>query len=245
MILDREEECNSCPETVAQILPTLRESDSRLVVKGPALTAAKEWVILVNPALETISGPAAYRRAMMQVARRVRELSLKQVSLLGDEDSALYLQEQIEGFRTGWFQVSKSKRDTPEILVPRIPQVEELIRQAELASQATCWARYWTEQPANVLTPSALAEMALAAGKEVGLTVEVFTPKQLQTMGAGGILAVGSASVNTPRLVSGPFGEQIQRVAKLRGLPSKLIDRWIHCAAPSFRSESSPRSRLK
>jgi leucyl aminopeptidase len=202
IIMDLEEGCKLCSASVAEIYPTLRESQPRSVVKGPALTAANEWVVVVNPANETISGPAAYRRAMMQAAKRVQDLPLHQVFLLGGGESMPYLQEQIEGFRMGWFRVSTAKQNTPEILVPHFPGVEDQIWGAELASQSTCWARYWTEQPANVLTPSAIAELALAAGEKVGLEVEVFTPKQLETMGAGGLLAVGSASVNTPRLVT-------------------------------------------
>ncbi|MFJ8232168.1 leucyl aminopeptidase [Streptomyces sp. NPDC094448] len=55
--------------------------------------------------------------------------------------------------------------------------------------------------PPNDLTPEAFAAVASAAGKEVGLKVQILDEKALVKGGFGGILGVGQGSVNPPRLV--------------------------------------------
>ncbi|MEV6331644.1 leucyl aminopeptidase [Streptomyces sp. NPDC051909] len=62
-------------------------------------------------------------------------------------------------------------------------------------------ARDLINQPPNDLTPAAFAAAAQAAGKEHGLKVQVLDEKALAKGGYGGILGVGSGSVNPPRLV--------------------------------------------
>ncbi|AZK93739.1 MULTISPECIES: leucyl aminopeptidase [Streptomyces] len=55
--------------------------------------------------------------------------------------------------------------------------------------------------PPNDLTPEAFAAVASAAGKEVGVKVQILDEKALVKGGFGGILGVGQGSVNPPRLV--------------------------------------------
>ncbi|MFJ5830187.1 leucyl aminopeptidase [Streptomyces sp. NPDC093089] len=62
-------------------------------------------------------------------------------------------------------------------------------------------ARDLVNMPPNALTPATFAAAAQAAGKEHGLKVQVLDEKALAKGGYGGILGVGSGSVNPPRLV--------------------------------------------
>jgi leucyl aminopeptidase len=192
----------ACPPPVKKILRHLLKAGEASVVTGPAMLESGVRVILVDPSEESLSASAAHRRALMQAGKRTRDLSLRQVAFILGDAAEEYLQAWIEGFSVGWFQVAKDMKTAPEILVDSGPWAEKAMREGELASQATCWARYWTEQPANILTPGAIATIAQAAGEAVGMRVEILTPDELQNQGFGGIVAVGSASVNTPRLVT-------------------------------------------
>ena len=70
------------------------------------------------------------------------------------------------------------------------------------AQGAAAWrARTLAWVPSNLKTPDWLAEQATAAAREAGLEVTVWDEEQLAEEGFGGILAVGQASVNPPRLV--------------------------------------------
>lgn len=189
------------PQVIRNILPYL-EADKARVVRGAALLETGERVILVDPEQETISGEAAHRRALMQAAKQVRDLSLEKVAFALGGHGDDVLQAWIEGFRVGWFRVALDMKEPPEVLVESGSHAEAAIQAGELASQATCWARYWTEQPANILTPATIAAFAQAAGSAVGLDVEILTPEELDAQGFGGIVAVGKASLNTPRLVT-------------------------------------------
>ncbi|MFD6763952.1 leucyl aminopeptidase [Streptomyces roseolus] len=62
-------------------------------------------------------------------------------------------------------------------------------------------ARDLINTPPNDLTPAAFAAAAQTAGKEHGLKVQVLDEKALAKGGFGGILGVGTGSVNPPRLV--------------------------------------------
>ncbi|MFF4665016.1 leucyl aminopeptidase [Streptomyces sp. NPDC001282] len=62
-------------------------------------------------------------------------------------------------------------------------------------------ARDLINTPPNDLYPESFAAVATAAGKEHGIKVQVLDEKALVKGGFGGLLGVGSGSVNGPRLV--------------------------------------------
>jgi leucyl aminopeptidase len=66
-------------------------------------------------------------------------------------------------------------------------------------SQNLC--RKLSNEPANALTPAALASAAKSMAKEVGLKAQVMDVAELKKHRMGGILAVGGGSTNTPRLI--------------------------------------------
>lgn len=64
-----------------------------------------------------------------------------------------------------------------------------------------CAARDAVNEPGNVMTPEALAELAVQVGTEAGLEVYVRDEAWLEEQGAGGILAIGRGSGNRPKMV--------------------------------------------
>ncbi len=84
----------------------------------------------------------------------------------------------------------------------RFATVQKELDRALTLVRATLWARDIGNIPADTASPQFLAETALSLGKECGLKVTVFDEGQLQEMGCGGILAVGSgSSTHPPRMI--------------------------------------------
>lgn len=62
-------------------------------------------------------------------------------------------------------------------------------------------ARQWCDLPANILTPTALADHAARIAQAHGLTSKIFNKKEILAMNMGGIEAVSRGSAQEPRLV--------------------------------------------
>jgi leucyl aminopeptidase len=75
------------------------------------------------------------------------------------------------------------------------------LRQGEVISSAVTWARDLVNTPASDMTPAMIADAAKAMAKETGLTCKIWTEKDLEKGGFGGVLGVGRGSVNPPRLI--------------------------------------------
>lgn len=67
--------------------------------------------------------------------------------------------------------------------------------------RATVRARGLVNSPANVLTPGAFARHCERTGKEHGLTVRVLNQEDLESLGFGGILAIGAGSTEPSLLI--------------------------------------------
>ena len=86
--------------------------------------------------------------------------------------------------------------------------------------QAQSYARTLANRPGNVINPARLAaEAKKIASNTAGLTCTVLDDRQLKVKGMGGILAVGSGSVNKPKLIilkykpAGTKGAKQSRIA--------------------------------
>jgi leucyl aminopeptidase len=75
------------------------------------------------------------------------------------------------------------------------------IDRARVVAEATCQARDLINEPAAVITPTALAEHARALAKQHGLELKVLGPKECEKLGMGMFLAVGFGSEQEVRLI--------------------------------------------
>ncbi|QDY76408.1 leucyl aminopeptidase [Streptomyces qinzhouensis] len=84
---------------------------------------------------------------------------------------------------------------------PRDKAYKAAAERALILAEEVNRARDLINTPPNDLTPEAFAAVASAAGKEVGVKVQILDEKALVKGGFGGILGVGQGSANPPRLV--------------------------------------------
>jgi leucyl aminopeptidase len=75
------------------------------------------------------------------------------------------------------------------------------VRRGGALASATTLARNLTNEPANVLTPVALAARAKEAARRYRLSVEVLDEVAMRRLGMGALLGVAQGTVNPPRLI--------------------------------------------
>lgn len=111
----------------------------------------------------------------------------------------------IEGLFLGGFQFLSYK--TPEEKTSKTPIVqirttnpseyEKILLHAQTLCEYVNLERTWGHEPANIINPITLAERVAALAVELGLACTILDEKELEKMGAGGIVNVGKGS-NTP-----------------------------------------------
>lgn len=79
-------------------------------------------------------------------------------------------------------------------------ETEKLERNSKIASGISL-ARWLVNEPANVMTPSRLAEEAKRAGEKSGFSVKVYDEKQIQEMHLDAFYSVAKGSDNPPRFI--------------------------------------------
>lgn len=123
----------------------------------------------------------------------------------------------LSGYRFDRFRKSPSARRLQKIqVVPPLGEDSiygEALPVAKKLATSVAWARDLGNTPPNVATPVWMAEQASELAGDLGMKVEVLGSEELLAKGMGGIVAVGSGSSNSPRLVRLEWGEEGETVA--------------------------------
>jgi leucyl aminopeptidase len=75
------------------------------------------------------------------------------------------------------------------------------IKEGLIIGESVNRTRHWVDLPANILTPDDLAKKARALSKKYELGIKVFDEKKIESMGMGGLKAVGMGSANDSKLI--------------------------------------------
>ena len=164
------------------------------------------------------------RRAGATLARRTTnsETVVSAVSAVADDEGMAAF---VEGAVLGSFGFSM-RRDGPETrpvgrivlaLTPSTAEPTARLRRAEALAGASWRARLLASVPANIKTPTWLAEQAVTPARAAGLKASVLDEKQLADLGFGGIVSVGQGAATPPRFVQleyRPDKSSVKRSAK-------------------------------
>ena len=82
------------------------------------------------------------------------------------------------------------------------------VERARIVGESANLTRDLINLPPNDLTPSVLAERAVAVAEEVGLSVEVVKEDQIENLGMGALLGVTKGSSEPPRVVNLGYGDE-------------------------------------
>ena len=170
------------------------------------------------------------RRAASAAARRARDLGARHVvmTLVGARAPARARAQALgEGVRLGLYAFDryKAKRPDPKVvesltvLAPAardLANVREGLQAADLAAEATCFARDLINEPANHVTATRLAEAAREIAKAGGLQVKILDRAACERMGMGSFLGVNRGSTEPPAFIHlsyVPRGRPRRRIA--------------------------------
>ena len=83
----------------------------------------------------------------------------------------------------------------------KINDLEKGVEHGRLMAEAAILARDMVNEPANVLTPTRMAEIARQVAEEEGLEIKVLEREQMEELGMGAFLGVAKGSNQPPKLI--------------------------------------------
>jgi leucyl aminopeptidase len=151
--------------------------------------------------------PTDFRRAGAAVARAARDRASLATSIpaLSPTDGleAFVVGSMLGSFVFHWRSSAPEHRPVARIVLAELRDRDDrgALSRAVALGGAGWRSRTLATVPSNLKTPIWLAEQAEALAAESGLKCQVWDEKQLDEGGFGGIIGVGRASVNPPRLI--------------------------------------------
>ena len=116
-----------------------------------------------------------------------------------------YTDAALNGFLLGGYRMGRYKTDAPTPTPPALAVLtdagQEVVRRARATAHVQQRVLDLVNAPGNQLTPTLLAHWAVDSGRAHGYQVQVFDQSQLETLGAGALLAVGKGSAEPPALI--------------------------------------------
>ncbi len=82
-----------------------------------------------------------------------------------------------------------------------IAGLERGCNKGRIISEAVALARDMVNEPANVLTPTSMAEIAAQQAKKYNLDIKIIDPDEMRELGMGGLLGVSQGSQQPPKFM--------------------------------------------
>src|SRR4051795_4967051 len=181
-----------------------------------------QLVLLVGVGAGT---PADLRRAGAAVARRCRgcrTVATSVASLADDAGVRAFIEGLVLGsFGFQWRSDGPEQHPVERVVLAGMVEPDartEVVARALAIAGAGWLSRALALTPSNVKNPSWMADQASEVARRAGLAVQVWDEKALASEGFGGLIGVGQASVNPPRLI------------RLDYLPRKKPKKALHVA---------------
>jgi leucyl aminopeptidase len=157
------------------------------------------------------------RRMTGQFCRALRKLNCRRVATIvhGSGVDGIGLEASAEavtdGAVLGLYRFTKYKKpdyeDVEEILIVAkeredVARIESAVGKAKTVALATNLARDMVNEPANYMTPSRMAEIAMELAGKYDLKFKVFDREDMEAMGMGALLGVARGSNQSPKLIT-------------------------------------------
>jgi leucyl aminopeptidase len=180
------------------------------VLHRPQGLAAKRLVVIGGGKREKFS-PLEARRLAGTLVRKLKEKGLRSIALL-IEPEAQYVTAAVEGALLGEWEPSKYKTDPKknekhvDSFVVAVPgsapaSLNEAVQRGQVIAESQNLTRDLVNEPANKLTPAALADSAKQMAAESGLDCELLDYEAMAKLGMGALLGVAQGSTNPPFLI--------------------------------------------
>lgn len=191
--------------------------DSKKLSMYPTLNGSIPRVLFVGIGDRKKWTQDGMRRALGLVGKQLAEEKINHAAIFTasfeNEDLSA---EQVahlasEGIGMGTYRFADYKTDSNEVdyrlesLSFLTEDPEEAVRQAAFIgtvhAEAVNEARTLVNMPANILTPTAMADYAEELGEAYGFETEILGRSEMEELGMGALLAVNQGSAEEPRLI--------------------------------------------
>ncbi|HUG37221.1 MAG TPA: M17 family peptidase N-terminal domain-containing protein, partial [Candidatus Limnocylindrales bacterium] len=184
---------------------------SHLYTEG-RIGAARVLVVGLGP--RRVSDAEVVRRSSSAAVRRARDLGAASVAVHMPADGLsprARAQAIVEGALLGTYRFDKYLREKNGKVVQALSVIEpdgrqraavrEGIRVGEIGAAATCLARDLVNEPANVVTPTYLAERAEEIARAGRVRVRVLEREDCEKLGMGAFVGVAQGSQEPPKFI--------------------------------------------
>ncbi|MDP2192930.1 MAG: M17 family peptidase N-terminal domain-containing protein, partial [Alphaproteobacteria bacterium] len=103
-------------------------------------------------------------------------------------------------YKTKNVEALETRLGTVSFKVAQAEEAEKIYNQLHAVSEGVFLTRTLVSEPPNILYPETMGDIAKGLSKS-GLKVEVFSKRDIERMGMGGIMGVGQGSAKEPRLI--------------------------------------------
>ncbi|MCH7744979.1 MAG: leucyl aminopeptidase [Chloroflexi bacterium] len=160
----------------------------------------------------------AVRFVSAESCRYIRRVGVESVATIahgagvGGLDARAVGQAIAEGSTLGLYRFDKyksgneDKRNIQEFTIVesddgKVKELEAGVADGQIIADAVNFCRDMANEPANTMTPTRMAEMALEAARESGLELEVLDRPQMTELGMGALLGVAQGSDEPPKFI--------------------------------------------
>ena len=198
-----------------QVAPLLKDGQIKASFLGElSLKTTNGWLLLIGLGPEDKISPAKITEAVaraikMALARKMTKLDLalppvpnfkaEQVLELAAVAAGMARYQQTE-FKSG--PEKKESLASVRFLSPGLKKAADVLKKAQIISEAVCLTRRLGDCPGNILFPESFVKEAQALAKPLKLKVTVLDEKALAKEKMNLILAVGGGSARPPRLLT-------------------------------------------
>jgi leucyl aminopeptidase len=178
-----------------------------LLHHAPGVTATR--VLLAGGGKPEKFDAAEMRRLTGAAVRFLKAKSIKKVAFLLDAEFAgdQFASAAVEGAILGDFEPDRHKTQDEKksldsfIVAGDTPGLEAAVERGRILAESQNFSRALVNEPANLLTPLAMADAAGKMAAELGLQYEVLDRTAMEKLGMGSLLGVSIGSAEPPVLI--------------------------------------------
>ena len=181
------------------------------------------------------------REVMGSSSRYLRKLGMERIATIAHGSGIASLdvgasaQAIAEGSTLGLYRFKNyltknedGSKELDEILIVErdsgeLGELEKGVQRGRLMAEAAILARDMVNEPANVLTPTRMAEIATQVADEEGLSIKVLDRKHMEELGMGAFLGVAKGSDQPPKLIVLEYRGDPDNSSRVLGLVGKGI----------------------
>ena len=181
------------------------------------------------------------REVMASSSRYLRKLGMERIATIAHGsgiaglDVGASAQAIAEGSTLGLYRFKNyltknedGSKELDEILIVErdsgeLGELSKGVQRGRLMAEAAILARDMVNEPANVLTPTRMAEIATQVADEEGLSIKVLDRKHMEELGMGAFLGVAKGSDQPPKLIVLEYRGDPGNSSRVLGLVGKGI----------------------